>query len=108
MPNLISLTHPSLQILAKLIPGQSLIKENCDNSKTSDDIDMKLGPVTKLDKRNKATSKKFDEDVMPANCDVIVIFLINDQFGVMGKPDSGHIVCKTYIFIKSNLLSYKN
>ena len=45
---------------------------------------------------------------MPANCDVIVIFLINDQFGVMGKPDSGHIVCKAYIFINSNLLSYKN
>ena len=34
------------------------------NSTTSDDIDMKLRPVTKLDKRNKATSKKFDDDVM--------------------------------------------
>ena len=34
------------------ISGQSLIKENCYNSRTSDDIDMKLGPVTKLDKRN--------------------------------------------------------
>ena len=32
------------------ISGQSLIKEN---SRTSDDIDMKLGPVTKLEKRNK-------------------------------------------------------
>ena len=40
------------------ISGQSLIKENCHNSRTSDDIDMKLGPVTKLDKRNKTTSKK--------------------------------------------------
>ena len=29
--------------------GQSLIKENCHNSRTSDDIDMKLGPVTKSD-----------------------------------------------------------
>ena len=38
--------------------GQSLIKENCHNSRTSDDVDMKLGPVTKLDKRNKTTSKK--------------------------------------------------
>ena len=46
------------------ISGQSLIKENCHNSKTSDDIDMKLGTVTKLDKRNKATSKKIDADVM--------------------------------------------
>ena len=39
------------------ISGQSLIKRNCPNSRTSDDIDMKLGPVTKLDKRNKITSK---------------------------------------------------
>ena len=29
---------------------------------------MTLGPVTKLDKRNKATSKKFDDDAMSANC----------------------------------------
>ena len=67
---------------------------------------MKLGPGTKLDKRNKM-SKKFDEDVMLANCDVI-IFPIYDQFGAIRKPDSGHIICKTYIFINSNLLSYKN
>ena len=39
------------------ISGQSLIKENCHNSRTSDDIDMKLGPLTKVDKRNKTTSK---------------------------------------------------
>ena len=39
------------------IPGQSLIKGNCHNSRTSDGIDMKLGPVTKLDKTNKTTSK---------------------------------------------------
>ena len=37
------------------ISSQSLIKENCHNSRTSDDIDMKLGTVTKLDKRNKTT-----------------------------------------------------
>ena len=69
---------------------------------------MKLGPVTKLDKRNKITSKKFDDDVMSENCDVIVIFPIYGQFGAIRKPDSGRIVCKTYIFINSNLLSYKN
>ena len=34
------------------------MKENCQNSRTSDDIDMKLGPVTKFAKRNKTTSKK--------------------------------------------------
>ena len=67
---------------------------------------MKLGPVTKLDKRNKATSKKFEDDIMSANCDVIVIYPFYGQFGAIQKPDSGHIVCKTYIF--SNFLSYKN
>ena len=35
---------------------------------------MKLGPLTKLDKRNKTTSKQFDVDVMPENCDVIAFF----------------------------------
>ena len=42
---------------------------------------MKLEPVTKLDKRNSSTSKKFDVDVVSENCDVIVKFLIFDQFG---------------------------
>ena len=46
---------------------------------------MKLGPVTKLDKRNKTTSKNFEIDVILENCDVIVIFfkfLANlQQFG---------------------------
>ena len=35
---------------------------------------MKLGPVTKLYKRNTATSKKLDDDVLSANYDAIVIF----------------------------------
>ena len=63
---------------------------------------MKLGPVTKLDKRNKTTlKKKLGDDL--ANCDVIVIFSIYDQFGAIRKPDSECIVCKIYIFINSNL-----
>ena len=37
------------------ISGQPLIKENCHNSRNIDDIDMKLGLVTKLDKENKTT-----------------------------------------------------
>ena len=45
---------------------------------------------------------------MPEKCDVVVIFLIYGQFGETRKPDSGRIVCKTYIFIDSNLLFYKN
>ena len=46
------------------------------DSRTSDGTDMKLGPVTKLDKRNTSTSKKFDDDVMSASYGVIVIFPI--------------------------------
>ena len=83
------------------ISGQSLIKENCHNFRTSNNIDMKLGPVTKLE-------KKIYDDVMSANCDFIVIFPISGQFGAIRKSDSGHLFCKIYIFIISNLLSYKN
>ena len=69
---------------------------------------MKLGPVTKLDKRNIKMSKQLDDDVMSANFDVIVIFPAYGQFEAIWKPDSELIVCKTYIFINKNLLSYKN
>ena len=41
---------------------------------------MKLGPVTKLDKRNIKKSKNFDGDVTRQNCDVIVIFTFFGQF----------------------------
>ena len=56
---------------------------------------MKLGSVTKLGKTNKTTSTKFDDDVMLANCDVIIIFSIYGQSGAIGKPSWGCIVCKT-------------
>ena len=44
---------------------------------------MKLGPVTKIDKRNKAKSKKIDDDRMSENCDIIAIFPIYSQFGAI-------------------------
>ena len=65
--NLVSLIRLRLQILGKTQTGvfpisgflvNPLLKENCHKSRTGNDIDMKLGPVTKLDKRNKITSKK--------------------------------------------------
>ena len=55
---------------------------------------MKTGPVTKPDKKNKAMSKNFDDDVIPKNCDMVVIFLIYDQFEAIWKLDSGRRVCK--------------
>ena len=88
---------------------QSLIKVNYHNPRTSDDIEIKLGPVTKLENRNKMTSKKkkIDDDAMLANSDVKVVFSIHGQFGSIQKPDFGCIVCKTYILINSNILFYK-
>ena len=70
---MVSLNCPSLQLLSKT---QTVVFpiSNCRNSRTSDDIDMKLGPVTNLDKGNKTTSKKIDDDVISENYDVIVIF----------------------------------
>ena len=53
-------------------------------------------------------SRKIDNDAVLASSDVIVIFPIYGQFGAIWRPDSGRMVCKTYIFINSNLLSYKN
>ena len=69
---------------------------------------MKLEPVTKLHKRSKTTSKSVYDDVMSANSDFLVLFPTYGQFGAMRKSDSRPIVCKDYIFINSNLLSYKN
>ena len=57
---------------------------------------MRLGPVTKLDRRNKRTSKKSDNNIMSVNCGVIVIFFIYSQFGVIRKSGFGRLLCKTY------------
>ena len=43
------------------ISGQTLINENCHKSRTINDIDMKLRPVTKLEKR---TLKVINDDVI--------------------------------------------
>ena len=69
---------------------------------------MKLGPVTKSDKRNKTMSKKFNDDIKPENYGVIVIFSIYGQYRDTWKPDSGRLFYNTYIFINSKIFSYKN
>ena len=68
---------------------------------------MNLGPVTKLDRKNRVTSEKFDNDVMSSNCDVVFFIPIYGQVVAIWKLDSERMVYKTYIFINSNLLSYK-
>ena len=60
------------------ISGQFLIKGNCHYSRASDDIEMKLGPVTKLDKRNK--KKKHQKNLTMTSCGKIVTSLPFLQF----------------------------
>ena len=48
---------------------------------------MKFGPVTKIDMRNKITSKKFDGDVMSANYEIIVNF--SNLWLIWSNPEAG-------------------
>ena len=84
------------------ISGQSFIKENCHNFRTSDNIDIKLGPVTKLYKRNQATAEEIDDEAMSANCDVNFFFQIYDQFWAIQEPDSAKL---TFLLIVSFYLT---
>ena len=97
MPNLVSLNCSAFQILGKdfRTSDQFFTNKNCHNSRTSHDIDVKLGSVTKLDRKNTETSKKSDNDVMSPIGDIIVCFSIYGQFAAI-----------LYI-INNNLLSYK-
>ena len=45
-------------------PYKGFIEENCHNPRTNNDIDVKLSPVTKLEKKNTAISKKSDDGVI--------------------------------------------
>ena len=80
------------------ISGKPLINENCHNSSSSDDIAMKLGPVTKLDRRNTTT---FEDDVILVYCDVIVTFSIYSQFGEPGNrnPDTWSIIFTFWLIV---------
>ena len=91
------------------ISGQSFIKENCYNSRTSDVLTWNFGPITKLDKKKKTASKK---SIMTSGWKIVTFlsffqFMANMEQSGSRIPD-GRVVCKTYIFIYSNILSYKN
>ena len=58
------------------ISGQSLIKENCHDSRASDDIDMKLGPVSNLARERKQRQKGLTMTL----CQQIVRSLLFFQF----------------------------
>ena len=61
---------------------------------------MKLGPVTKLDKRNKTKSKKVDNDIMPTNYDVI-FFSIFGQFFDLRSVKLIFLLTVTFYLIKT-------
>ena len=56
------------------ISSLSFINENCHNSGTSNDTDVKLAPVAKLEKSNTTALRKFNDDVISKNFEIIVIF----------------------------------
>ena len=77
-------TRRTLQILKKTQKGlfrnsgffvKSIINKNFHNSRNSKDIDMKLGPSNKLDKRNTATSKHC-VDQLCHHCHIANLWLI--------------------------------
>ena len=76
--------------------GQYLIKEDCHNSRTSNDICVKLQSLTERDKRNTTTSKKLDDNVISANYEV--------RFR---KPDSRRSVCKSTFSLTKHLQKLK-
>ena len=68
---------------------------------------MKLGPVTKPNKKKKIKNpQKLDDEDMSTNCDVIVIFWFMANLGQSTNRITDF--CKTYIFINSNVFFYKN
>ena len=63
------------------------MNENCYNSRITNDIDMKIGPVTKIDKRNTTISKK----LMITPCREIVTSLLFLEFMVNFKQFASRI-----------------
>ena len=88
--------------------GQSFIKENCHNSRTSNDIGVKFGPVTKINKRSMVPLNK----LTVKSCQKFVISLPFLQFMANLDQYRSHILdawsVKLTISFNRNLLSYKN
>ena len=79
----------------------------CHNCRTSNDIDMKLGPVTKLDNKNMTTSKKKKKKKWTMiSCQQIMSSFFLWYMADLGQ--SGCMVCNSYIFINVNFFSYKS
>ena len=88
MSSLVSFNCSSLQMLNKTQTRvfaisrflvKSFLSKNGYNPRTSNNTDIKLGPLTKIDKINMTTSKHFNNDLVSASYDVIIYFLIHDK-----------------------------
>ena len=85
------------------VSGQFLVNVNCPNSWSSDDIDMKLGTVIKLDKRNKTTSKNLKVTSLP-----FFQFMANlNQFGSW-IPSDQSVKLKFLLTVTSYLTKTEN
>ena len=96
--NLVSVTLPQSSDIGKnldggisnfQISGRFLINKIFRNSRTTNNINMKFGLVSKLYKRKMEAQKQID---MSTNCDVIVIFPIYEQSRAIRKPISRRMV----------------
>ena len=70
---------------------KSPLNKNCHSSATSNDINMKLRPLSQIEKRNTVISKKFDDEVISVKYDVIFIFPMYGAFAAVRKPDTRNI-----------------
>ena len=66
---------------------KSLTNKNCPNSKTSNNIDMKLGPVTNLVKKIQQRQKNLTMTSCWQMMTSLSLFQIYGQFGVIRKPN---------------------
>ena len=107
MPNSVSLTCPNLQILGKtqteVFPisrflVNHLYKKIVITAESVMILIWNLDQSINLQRETKATSKKIDDDVMSAKCDVIV----NWQWTIWSNPEAGFQTHRNHIFMTSS------
>ena len=81
-------------------------KRNLSYSKTSNDTDIETWTSSKT--YQEKYGNVYGAYIILANRCAIVIIPIYGKFGEIWKKGLGRMICKTYIFIKNSLWSYKN
>ena len=85
------------------------MNKKCHSFGTNNDIDIKLGPVTKLDTRKPVASRQSHDYVIWTNYDVIVIFSIMADLEQSESqiPDALSVI-PTFSFILQKLKTEKS